>query len=82
MLTDLNIHPLNTKTDHFLRNFFFIKKRVKQALVFSRFKVGFGAGSGSGSVIHETDPRILIRIHIKMKRIRNTGLKGHIVLYM
>ena len=27
-----------------------------------------------GSVFPEADPRILIRIHIKMKRIRNTEL--------
>ena len=43
-------------------------------LIFSRFLVGFGAGSGSGAgdpLFHETYPRI--RIHIKIKQIRNTG---------
>ena len=30
-----------------MRNIFFIEKKVKQKLIFSRFQVGFGAGSGS-----------------------------------
>ena len=33
-------------------------------------------GPGSGSIIPEADPRIRIRIRIKMIRIGNTELKG------
>ena len=43
MFTDIN-----NKTDHISeKNIFYRKKKVKQNLIFSRFLVGFGAGSGS-----------------------------------
>ena len=62
-LTDINIYPINNKTDKF--SIFLIEKKVFKKVVFSRFR------SDSEPLFHETDPRI--RIHIKMKLIRNTG---------
>ena len=50
MFTDLNIYPTNNKTDHISeKHIFYIKKKVKQKLIFSRLQVGFGSGSGAGS---------------------------------
>ena len=69
MFTDINICPINNKTDHISEKYIFIEKTVEQKLIISRFQVGFGAGSGSGSVIsrngsedpdpyqNETDPK-------------------------
>ena len=49
MFTDINICPINNKTDHISEKYIFYTKKVKQKLTFSRFQVGFGAGSGAGS---------------------------------
>ena len=46
MLTDIYIYPLNNKTDLISEKYIFLQKKVKQKLIFSRFQVGFGAGSG------------------------------------
>ena len=59
MFTDINIYPINNKTDHISE-----KKRNTIVDIFSIFD--------PDSLFHERDSRI--RIHIKMKRIRNTGL--------
>ena len=75
-LLDMNIYPINNKTDHFSnKNVFFYRKKlkVKKKLVFSLF-LKFGFGAGSRSVISRNDPRI--RIHIKMKRIQNTAWRN------
>ena len=69
MFTDINIYPMNMKTDFGEIYFFYRKKKIKQKLIFSLFQVGFGAGSGSEAVIsrngsedldpykNETDPK-------------------------
>ena len=57
MFTDINISPINNKTDHFSEKYIFYRKKVKQKLFFF-------------SRIRYFTKRI--RIHIKMKRIRNT----------
>ena len=37
MFTDINIYPMNNKTDHISeKNIFFIEKKVKQKLIYSR----------------------------------------------
>ena len=45
MFTDININSIYNKTDHISEKYIFIEKKVKQKLIFSRFLVGFGAGS-------------------------------------
>ena len=45
----------------------YTEKLRRKKLEFGRFQVG------SGSIIPEADPRIQIRIRIKMIGIRNTG---------
>ena len=47
MFTDLNIYPINNKTDHISEKYIFYRKKVTQDMIFSRFQVGFGAGFGS-----------------------------------
>ena len=47
MFTDINNYPINNKTDHILEKYIFIEKKVQQKLIL----VGFGVGSGSGSII-------------------------------
>ena len=38
MFTDINIYPINNITDHISEKYiFFLEKKVKQKLVFSRF---------------------------------------------
>ena len=64
MFTDINICPINNKIDHISEKYIFYRKKVKQKLII--FPI-----LNLEPLFHETDPRI--RIHIKMKRIRNTG---------
>ena len=45
IFTDINIYPIKNKTDHISEKYIFYRKKVKQTLIFSRFQVGFGAGS-------------------------------------
>ena len=47
MFTDINIFPVNNKTDHISEKYIFYRKKVKQQLIFFRFQVGFRARSGS-----------------------------------
>ena len=48
MFTDKNNYRINNKTDHILKKYiFFYRKKIKQKLIFFRFQVGFGVGSGS-----------------------------------
>ena len=56
-----------------MSNTFYRKKIIRKKLEFARFLVGSGSGTGPGSVIPEADPRF--RIRIEMNRIRNTGKK-------
>ena len=54
----MNIYPINNKTDHFLEKYIFlIGKKVEK-------KIG---------IFGRIRSKIRIRLHIKMKRIRNTG---------
>ena len=61
MFTDINIYSMNNKTDHILEKYIFpdFRSDLEQ---------------DPDPLFHETDPRIRIRIHIKMKRIRNTAI--------
>ena len=65
MFTDINIYSINNKTDHIRRNIFLIEKK---SWYFPDFMSDLE--QDPDPLFHETDPRI--RIHIKMKRIRNT----------
>ena len=56
MFTDINVHPINDKTDHISEKYIFYRKK-------SRTKVDIFPILG----------RIWSRIHMKMKRIRNTA---------
>ena len=58
MFTDINIYPINNKTDHISEKYWY----------FPDFRSDLE--QDPDPLFHETDPRI--RIHIKMKRIRNT----------
>ena len=60
MFTDINIYPINNKTDHISEKYWY----------FPDFRSDLE--QDPDPLFHETDPRI--RIHIKMKRIRNTGI--------
>ena len=62
MFTDINIYSINNKTDH-----------ISEKYIFYRYFPDFSSDleQDPDPLFHETDPRI--RIHIKMKRIRNTG---------
>ena len=60
MFTDINIYPINNKTDHMSEKYIFYSKKSKtKGWYFPDFR--------SDPLLHETDPRI--RIHIKMKHI-------------
>ena len=37
MFTDINIYPINNKTDHISEKYVLIEKKVKQRFIFSRF---------------------------------------------
>ena len=65
MFTDINIYSINNKTDHNSEKYIFIEK--------SWYFPGFRSDleQDPDPLFRETDPRI--RIHIKMKRIRNTA---------
>ena len=47
MFIDINNYPINNKTVNILEKNILYRKKVKQKFIFSRFWVGFGAGSGS-----------------------------------
>ena len=64
MFTDINIYPINNKAGHISKKYILYIKKGKTKVDIWYFV---------GPVFYETYPRI--RIHIKMKRIRNTGLK-------
>ena len=66
----MNIYPINNKTDIFWRNFELKKKFLKKV---------FTSYSEQDPLFHETDLRR--RIHIQMKRIRNTVLNILHLLY-
>ena len=68
MFTDINIYPINNKTDHISEKYIFYRKKVKLMLIFSGRIL-------SRIRIRYSTKRIRIRIHIKMKRIRNTDIK-------
>ena len=68
MFTDINVYPINNKTDHISEKYiFFIEKK---SCYFPDFRSDLE--QDPDPFFHETDPRI--RIHIKMKRIRNTAI--------
>ena len=60
-LTDMNIYPMNNKTDHL-----FLEKYIFNIFFFFFLSWYF----------FRIRSRIRIRIHIKMKRILNTGYLG------
>ena len=62
-LTDINIYPIYNKIDNFSEKYIFKRKESKRVGIFSIL--------GPNPLFHETYPRI--RIHIKMKWIRNTA---------
>ena len=64
MFTDMNIYSINNKTDHISEKYIF--------WYFPDFRSDLEQDPDPDLLFHETDPRIRIRIHIKMKRIRNT----------
>ena len=59
MFTDINIYSIVNKTDHISEKYIFIEKK-------SKTKVDIFP------ILGRIWSRIRIRIHIKMKRIRNT----------
>ena len=62
MLTDINICPINNKTDHISQKYIFYRKKSKTKIdIFP--------------ILGRIWSRIRIRIHIKMKQIRNTAWK-------
>ena len=63
MFTDINIYPINNKTDHISRKKIIIEKKSKQVKIFS--------------ILGRIWSRI--RIHINMKRIRNTAKKNNYI---
>ena len=74
MFTDINIYPINNITYHISEKYIFYRKKKKlKSWYLSDFRSDLESDpeQDPGSLFHETDPRI--RIHIKMKRIRNTG---------
>ena len=72
MFTDLIINPTNNKTYHISEKFIFYIKKVNKSWYFPDLRSDLDPDPEQDPLFHETDPRI--RIHIKMKRIRNTGL--------
>ena len=62
MFTDINIYPINNKTDHILEKYIFYRKK-------SQTKVDIFPILGRNYFTQR------IRIHIKMKRIRNTAVE-------
>ena len=69
-LTDINIYPMNNKTDHFLEKYFSNRKKSKKKVgIFSIFR----------SVISRNGSRIRIQIKMKMKRIRNTDITVYLL---
>ena len=70
MFTDINICPINNKTDHISEKYiFYTKKKLNKSWYFPDFR----SDLAPDPLFHETDPRI--RIDIKIKRIRNTAKK-------
>ena len=68
MFTDKNIYPINNKTDHISEKYIFYRKKK---LIFPDFRSDLEQDPDPDPLFRETDPRI--RIHIKMKLIRNTS---------
>ena len=68
MFTDIYIYPMNNKKDHISEKYNFYRKKSKTKVdmfsilgrIWSRIRIRYFTKR--------------IRIHIKMKRIRNTGL--------
>ena len=80
----MKIYSINNKTALFLEKYIFDRgKKSKIGLVFSRFKVVFGAGFGSGFVIsrngsevpdpnqNETDPKHWYRYILNRYNVRS-----------
>ena len=65
IFTDINIYPINNKTDHISEKYILDRKKN---WYFPDFRSDLK--QDLDPLFHATDPRI--RIHIKMKRIRNT----------
>ena len=63
MFTDINIYPINNKTDHIPEKYIFYRKK-------SKTKVDIFP------ILGRIWGRIRIRIQIKVKRIQNTGLNN------
>ena len=80
-LSDLNIYPINNKTDYFLEKYIFNRKKKKQkkVCIFLDSRSYSEQDPVPDPLFHATDPRI--RIHIKMKRIRNSLIKCIINYY-
>ena len=75
MFTDINIYPIINKADHISEKYiFYRKKKQNKSQYFPDFRSDLEPDPDP--LFHETDPKIRIRIHIKMKRIRNTGKKA------
>ena len=70
MFTDINIYHTNNKTDPISEKYIFY---IKKSWYFPDFKSDLEQDPDPDQLFHETDPRIQIRIHIKMKLIRNTA---------
>ena len=68
MFTDINIYSRNNKTDYISENYIFYRKK---RWYFPDFRSDLEQDPNPDPLFYETDPRI--RIHIKMKRIRNTA---------
>ena len=67
MFTDINIYSINNKTDYISETYILYRKK---SWYFPDFRSDLE--QDPDPLFHEMDPRI--RIQIKMKRIRNTGL--------
>ena len=80
-LRDINFYPINNKTDYFLEKYIFNRKKKKQkkVCIFLDSRSYSEQDPVPDPLFHATDPRI--RIHIKMKRIRNSLIKCIINYY-
>ena len=78
MFTDINIYPINNKTYHISEKYIFYRKKSKTKI--DIFPSDLEQDPDPDPLFHETDPRI--RIHIKMKRIRNTAVNRYCFVYM
>ena len=73
MFTDINIYSINNKADHISEQYIFYRK---QSWYFPDFRLDLVQDPDPDPLFPETDP--MIRIHIKMKRIRNTDYFIHL----